>query len=639
MAEDINLGDMVSAFRLEVKDGLAKMDSLWRQIDKFEAGATARFRDVGDAGEREGSRLAQGLASGLAEATQHLGNFVLATLGVGTFLETLRRLGDAFIAENAEMETYVTRLVTFTGSVGAAQQEMERLEAFAAKMGGNVGDLVDAYILLRQRGIDPSSKSLEALGNAAVATNTTMANVAQAMAMATMDAGRGLRQFGIQMTESAGRATFEWAAASGEIKRSTVAASDTAIQATLLAIWNDKYAGRMAEAATNWNGMVTRFRTIFGQFLEDIGKAGAWDELKAQFVGLMATVKALKDGGEAESWATSTSSALTGVARTVGLIASSFMELPLAAQAAGDFVGRTFANILTAMEQFGVGALEVAKKVLSVMPQHEGEMKVLDSMIASLKGSVKDTEFAAGDLDRQMRSNLDEMRRVQAAGALAAEGYRAAAAGAKGIIPDVDEAGASLRRLNAAFDEEGKTLLATYGVFNQARLDEEMAKIVKAADDLHQHGVPANEILAALGPTVKKLATAAEDFGPSFQLPDDFRRLREGVDSGKIGMEDFVRYMDDQAWAALKTGASDTVISVTTAGGGIAAALKGGFGRGIDDAITSGKTKFRQFVEEMGREKIVIGVDISEQSLREKLMALGVTLPGLDPTGGGTRPS
>ena len=638
MAEDINLGDIVSAFRLEVKDGLAKMDSLWRQIDKFEAGATARFRDVGDAGEREGSRLAQGLANGLSEATRHLGTFVLATLGVGTFLETLRRLGAAFITENAEMETYVTRLVTFTGSVGAAQQEMERLEAFAAKMGGNVGDLVDAYILLRQRGIDPSSKSLEALGNAAVATNTTMANVAQAMAMATMDAGRGLRQFGIQMTESAGRATFEWVTASGEIKRTTVAASDAAIQATLLGIWNDKYAGRMAEAATNWNGMVTRFRTIFGQFLEEIGNAGAWDEFKAQLAGLMGSIQALK-GEDLSTWVKNTSETMSVLAKVVGGIASAFIEVPLAFQALSTAFGSGVGTLVVMAEKAYLSLLKIAKQAATFIPDLAGQIPAINSAMAGVADSIQNNELAIKNLDKETLSSVVAMQNIQQAGALAANGYRAAAAGAKGAVAPIDEAAASAAAAAAAFDAEGKTLLATYGVFNQARLEEEMAKIVKAADDLAKHGVPANEILTALGPTVKKLGAASDDFGLDFKMPEDFVRLREGMASGKLGMEDFLRYMDDKPWEELKAGAHDTVVSITTAGGGIAEALRGGFGRGIDDAVTSGTTKFRKFVEEMGREKIVIGVDISEQSLRERLMALGVTLPGLDPTGGGTRPS
>lgn len=638
MAEDVSLGDIVSAFRLELSDGLAKMDTLGRTLAQFEGEAKAHLQDVGDAGDREGSRLAQGISNGLSNAGRSLATFVVGLIGVGGILEGLRRLGDAFITTNAQVDTFVNRLASFTTGLGQARQEEQRLEDFATKMGANVGDLVDAYVLLKQRGIDPSNKSLEALGDAAAATGMSVAEVARVMAQATLDMGRGLLNFGVKMTETAGQAKFQWVDAMGQIKNTTVSATDAMIQSTLLAIWSDKYAGRMTEAARSWQGLWTSIKNSFDSLLENIGSAGAWTELKAQVAGILGEFQSLK-GQDLTTWAKSTSDLIGALAKALGALGSTLIEIPLAFSMTIDAIAIGLNNFVINIEKAYLGILTVGKTLASVLPGSAKNVELLDKDIASLKDSIFYMDVAGKNLSKDMVDNALTLHRMQAAGEEAASGYRAAAAGAQEMGPQMDATTAQINRLNAAFDAEGQTLLATYGVFNQVKLNEEMAKIVKAADDLHEHGVPANEILAALGPNVTKLAKTAADFGPSFTLPDDFRRLAEGVGAGKVGMEDFVRYMDDQAWKALKTGADDTVVHITKAGGDIAEALRGGFDKGIGDAITAGKAKYQQFVTEVGQEHIVINVDINKADLIATLMSLGYTPAGMDNTAGRIRPS
>lgn len=638
MSDDIALGDLVTAFRLEFRDGLMRIDQLGQTLAQFEGAAKARLQGVGDAGEHEGSRLAQGLSNGLTQAGQRLATFVMGLIGVGGILEGLRRLGDAFITANDQVDTFVNRIAAFTGGLGQARQEEQRLEDFATKMGAKVGDLVDAYVLLKQRGIDPTNTSLEALGNAAAATNTSIANVAQVMAQATLDMGRGLMNFGVKMTETAGRAKFEWVNAAGEAKTATVLATDKMIQSTLVAIWNDKYPGRMAEAAKSWQGLWASIKNSFDNLLTGIGGEGVWTEVKSQLAGILGEFQALK-GQDLKTWAKATSDALDPLIKALGALGSALIEVPLAAQVLGDFVGRTFANILTFMEKVGLLALQTGKAMLSIMPTQKGQMEALDQAIVTMKGAIADTTFAANDLDKQMTQNGLTLHRLQQAGIDAATGYREAAKGAQEMGPFMDEATRKLVAMNAEFEDERTKILDLYGVYDTAKLNEKMAEVTDAFTKMVDHGVPANEILAALGPTVNKLATTAADFGPGFQLPDDFKRLAEAVGGGKVSMDDFVRYLDDKAWKALKTGADDTVVSITKAGGGIAEALRGGFGKGIDDAISTGKTKFQEFVTQVGQQRITINVDINKADLIATLMSLGYTPVGMDNTAGRTRAS
>ena len=628
MADDITLDDLVTAFRLELRDGLAKLDTLGQTLANFEAKAKAGFTDVGDTADQQGKRIATSLAEGLQTALSHVGRFVVGLIGVGGILEGLRRVGDAFIQSNKDQGEFTNRLQGVVGSAGAAASELARLEAFAAKTGVSVRTLVDAYVLLKQRGVAPTAEALTGLGNAAVAAHTDIAEVARVLMYATMDAGRSLKQFGIEMTQSAGKTTFEWANAAGQLKRTTVDSTDAMISATLLAIWNEKYAGRMDEFATGWSGMWGRLQTMASQALTAIGDAGAWTEMKAQLAAFIGQLQTLK-GQDFTVWAKSTSDTLVPLIRVFGSLAAAIVQVPLAAQAAGDLIGRTFANIITAVEKVILGILNVARTALSFMPAQKGQIDVLDRAILTMKGAIADTTFAAGDLDKQMHANLRTMVGMQQAGNQAADGVRQLAASHQQAGPPVDQFAERIRQANAAFDQEGDALLKLYGVFNATELQKKMAEIVDQAYKLHEHGVPANEILDKLGPTIKKLSdTYDKDFRDKFNLPADFERVKEGAASGKWGMEDFLAYMDNEAWKKLKTGADNAVINIQKSGGSITEALKGGFVGGIEQGIAEGMPKVTQFAKTLGEMKIQIPLQFT---VDKGWFARELALAGLKP--------
>jgi hypothetical protein len=637
LADDITLDDLVSAFRLELRDGLAKLDTLGKTLAEFETTAKAGFTRVSDTADTQGKRMATAVGQGLQTALSHVGRFVVGLIGVGGLLEALRRVGDAFVTENKQQEEYTNRLQGVVGSAGAAAGELQRLEAFAAKTGLGVGELVDAYVLLRQRGIAPTNEALTALGNAAVTTNTGIASVANVMMYATQDAGRGLKQFGIEMTQAGAKTTFVWADAAGQIRKTIVDSTDATISATLLAIWNEKYAGRMDDFALSWSGMWGRLKAIVSQALTEIGAAGAWTEMKAQLAGFMGQLQALK-GEDFAVWAKATSDSITPLIRLFGGLASAIMQVPLAAQALGDLIGRTFANIITFVEKGILAMLNTARVALSLLPAQKGQVDQLDRAIVVMKGAIADTTFAASDLDKQMHANLTTMVGMQMAGTKAADGVRQLASSHQQARPMVDALTERIRQANSAFDQEGDALLKLYGVFNETTLQDKMAELVDQAYKLHEHGVPANEILAKLGPSVKALAdTYTADFQDKFTMPADFDRLQTAVGTGKVSVDDFLAYMDDQAWAKLKKGAQDSVIEIGKAGGGIAEALKGGFGKGIDESLIAANQKVDSWITVQASKKITIAVDISDMDLAAKLSRLGYTPKGMPNTAGVNR--
>lgn len=641
--EDIALGDLVCAFRLELRDGMMRIDQLGQTLRTFEGEASTRLQGVGDAGEREGNRLADGISGGLSRAGQSLTNFLLGLVGVGGVLEGLRRLGAAFIAQNADADTFINRLTGVTGSAAAAREEFQRLGDLGLTWGVQVNDLVDTYIKLSQRGIEPTTANLKALGNVAAATGMQMGDIATAVANATMDSGRWLLTLGIQMKITGDKIAFDWADASGRMQRVTVANLDSMVQSTLYAIFNEKYPGRMEEAATSWRGLTTTLGNIWGDFLKKIGDAGAWTAAKTQLAGFAAAAKAaLADSGTTEATRT-WSNILTEIAKVVGTIMLGLIELPKALQSDSMLLGTILANIAVTIERIvlaGIQGFNQLAKAMAFLPGVTVNQQAYNDAIAIMRDTIAGT-VAQGELYRQkgaaIAAEVTEMSRRFRDAAGGVGEFRVELVASHAPFEDISKI---IAQSNKDLKDHADSLMAAKGVYTAAALDQEIGKVVKEMLDLHEAGVPSVEILEAYSPALKKLADRSADFEPGkLKMADTLRQWGFAAGSGKLAFDDMFTSID-RDWAGIIKGKMDpAVVTMKTSAGDIVTALSGGFGAGFDAAFTAGEAKFRRFVAKLGNEKITINVDINDADLAAKLMRLGYTPAGMDNTGGRTRPS
>ena len=77
------------------------------------------------------------------------------------------KVGDAVIQATRRYQDFNAQLKTATGSAEAGAQAFKALEKFAADTPYAVGDAVSAYVVLRNRGLDPTIESLRAYGDIA----------------------------------------------------------------------------------------------------------------------------------------------------------------------------------------------------------------------------------------------------------------------------------------------------------------------------------------------------------------------------------------------------------------------------------------------------------------------------------------
>lgn len=638
MGEDVNLGDLVSAFRLELRDGLAKMDVLGQNLAEFEQKAQGVFRRVGDEGEASTSRL----GTSFDKIGSIVGSLLARFLGIAAIIELVRRLADSFISGNAAMDGYISRLAGMTGGLASARTEVERLEAFAAATGMKMGDLVDAYILLRQRGIAPTAEALTGLGNAAVATHMSMSQVAHLVANATMDAGRGLKEFGIQMSLQGQKVAFDWIDSSNRMRKVTVQNTDTIIQETLYAIFNDRYKGQLEQFANGWEGMWNRASTTLGNFLTEVGREGAWTELKAQLADVLGSVQSLSKE-DLKVWAAALATTLEPLIQLVGTVAKGFLLLPVEIGWAKDRTlellnelgEQIVGSILPKFTQWVLPLQKLWEKVTGSSSEASRAMQIaLERMPGDAKAFAT-AAAAAGAAALQQEVLIDKM---SAAGHRAAQAIRDAASAAGDAGGKFAGLSEEEKKAAIAFQAGTDAIKAMSGVYTSSKLTDLMQEHVEKIRMLHEHGVPMNEILKAMGPALDADAAALRDFEPGMvKVPAGFERIKEGAASGKLGLEDALRALDATLWKTKADAATDaTVMSFRKAGGPITEALKASFGGAFDGAFADGERKFNALVDKIGTKRITVWLDFQANptALADALHRLGVDTPNVPNTTG-----
>src|SRR5581483_12074410 len=117
--------------------------------------------------------------------------------------EVLKEAIAGFIEANVEASTLTAILVGVTGSASTAADTLEQLGEVARNSTTGIGEIVDAYVRLRNAGLEPTAETMQQLANIAAMTNTNLGTVANAMAMAAEGSTRSLKELGIT-AQSAG---------------------------------------------------------------------------------------------------------------------------------------------------------------------------------------------------------------------------------------------------------------------------------------------------------------------------------------------------------------------------------------------------------------------------------------------------
>ena len=274
----------------ELRDKIALLN---RRLDRTAAGGMRRFgRGLG----RISRKALQSATSveGLRKSARGLGRVTAsaartAAVGVTAVGAGVVGLGTGVAKTGAEFESLKTALATVTGSSGAADIAFGNLTKFAKETPFDLQQVVDGYIKLQARGLDPSERSMRSFGNTAAGMGKSLDQMIEAVADASAGEFERLKEFGIKANKAGENVTFTFKGV-----KTTVGANAEEINKFLTSIGENDFAGGMDAQAKTLNGLLSNLGDSVSVFTNDVFQSEFGEALKEAAQDLIELVS----GGE-----------------------------------------------------------------------------------------------------------------------------------------------------------------------------------------------------------------------------------------------------------------------------------------------------------------------------------------------------
>jgi len=179
----------------------------------------------------------------------------------------LLALGGAALKTAGDFEKLETSLRTsFNGNAEASRKAFKVITDFAAKTPFQVEQVADAFIKLKNLGLDPSEKALTAYGNTASAMGKSLNQMIEAVADASTGEFERLKEFGIRASKQGDQVSFTF---KGVTK--TVKMESAAIEGYLMNIGQTDFAGGMEAQSKTFLGRLSTLKDSVSLLLKDFG--------------------------------------------------------------------------------------------------------------------------------------------------------------------------------------------------------------------------------------------------------------------------------------------------------------------------------------------------------------------------------
>lgn len=203
---------------------------------------------------------------------------VIATLGLGVIAADIARA-------NAEFQRLQAALTVATGSAGQASAAFNEIRKFAATTPYELNQSVEAFLRLKNLGLDPSIQSMRSYGNTASAMGKDLMQMVEAVADATTGEFERLKEFGIKASKAGDEVAFTFQGVTTTVKNNA-----DAIQQYLLAIGNTQFAGGMEMQMQTLGGQFSNLKDNLDALYIAIGQAGANNALTQLMTSLSAAI-------------------------------------------------------------------------------------------------------------------------------------------------------------------------------------------------------------------------------------------------------------------------------------------------------------------------------------------------------------
>ncbi|MBL3582630.1 tape measure protein [Oleidesulfovibrio alaskensis] len=255
-----------------------------------------------------GRGVASGIGAAGAGAAQVAARFGALGAAAGFAFKT------QFVDTAAGFEQFETILTTLNqGDTEAARKEMDWISRFAAKTPYDLAGVTDAFVKLRSYGLDPTKGLLTTLGDTASSMGKPLQQAVEAIADAVTGENERLKEFGITARKTGDNIIYQYTDAAGRERKLMAKASDrAAIQASLMSIWNEKFAGGMDRMSRTFTGLTSNLFDTWTRFTNMVMANGVFDWMKGKLEGWLDQLDELDKNGTLQQWAKSLGASITG---------------------------------------------------------------------------------------------------------------------------------------------------------------------------------------------------------------------------------------------------------------------------------------------------------------------------------------
>jgi len=167
-------------------------------------------------------------------------------------------------------------LVTATGNANDAADAFDLLEDLASQLPSSLPEVTDAFIKMRNLGLDPSEKAIKSYANTAAAMGKGLNQMVEAVADAATGEFERLKEFGIKSSKQGDEVAFTFQGTTKVIKNS----SDEIVK-YLQRLGNVEFAGAATARMKTMDGAIINLEDSWDSLFEAVNAAGAADVIES----------------------------------------------------------------------------------------------------------------------------------------------------------------------------------------------------------------------------------------------------------------------------------------------------------------------------------------------------------------------
>jgi len=220
----------------------------------------------------------EGLSKGIATAQSKLSKFknkvnssmvLMGKFAAGAALAGASLAAMKLVSVTRKFDVLNAGLKTATGSAEGASKAFSAIQDFASKTPFSLQTATDAFIKLKNLGLDPSEKALMSYGNTASALGKDLNQMIEAVADAATGEFERLKEFGIKAKSQGDNVSFTFQGITTTVKKNA-----SEIENYLKSIGDNQFAGAMSERVKTLDGALSNLGDSWDKLFLAISKSG-----------------------------------------------------------------------------------------------------------------------------------------------------------------------------------------------------------------------------------------------------------------------------------------------------------------------------------------------------------------------------